>query len=54
MGGAVHQPCEIQIQHISDNALRIKCPEESLVPAVHRDNRWQNEAQQKFQRDEIS
>lgn len=52
--GAVHQPREIQIQHISNNALRVKCPIESFAPAVHRNDRWQNEAQQQFQRNEIS
>lgn len=38
--GAVHQPCEIQIQHISNNALRIKRPIESFAPAVHWNDRW--------------
>lgn len=53
MGGTVHQPGEVQVQHVAQYALRVERPEERLVPTVDRDHRRQNEAQQQFQLKEI-
>lgn len=54
MSCTVYQPGEIQIEDITQNALRIKRPEKCFAPEVHRYNRWHDETKYQFQRNEVS